>query len=584
MAKTVADLLIERLLDWGVETVFSFPGDGINGIFEAWRQNEAKLKYIQVRHEEAAAFAACGYAKYTGKLGVCMATSGPGGIHLLNGLYDAKCDGQPVLAITGHTFHDLIGTSYQQDVDLDKLFMDVAVYNERIMGPAHVANVVDEAIKTALARRGVAHINIPKDIQDWSGDGQRSKANIVGHSADVFAPPPPLPSEQELQQAAELINAGKKVAILAGRGCLRARQQVLELAECVGGPIIKPLLGKAVVPDDNPYTTGGIGLLGTAPSQDAMQGCDTLIIVGSSFPYMEFYPKPGQAKCVQIDVDPARIGLRYPADIGLAGDCQHILQALVTRLERKQDRSFLETAQKAMKNWNELLTKRATRTDKPMKPQVVAHQLNQFLADDAIIVTDTGTVTTWAARYVKMRGDMMFSGSGMLATMGNGLPYAVAAAVAYPGRQVVALCGDGGFTMTMGEMATLVKYKLPVKVVVIKNNVLGQIKWEQIVFEGNPQFGVQLQPIDFAAYARACGAQGFTVDDPAQVEGVLREAFRAEGPALIEAVVDPNEPPMPGHATMTQAVKFVEALASGKQRQGWDIIKTVFKNTVREVV
>ena len=582
MAKTVAELLIQRLLDWGVKTVFAFPGDGINGIFEAWRQNQDKLKYIQVRHEEAAAFAACGHAKFTGGLGVCMATSGPGGIHLLNGLYDAKCDGQPVLAITGHTFHDLIGTNYQQDVDLDKLFMDVAAYNERIMGPAHVHNVVDEAIKTALSRRTVAHITIPKDIQDWSSDSERSKANIAGHSADVYAPPTSLPPREELQAAADLINAGKKVALLAGRGCLEARQEVIALAEKLGAPIIKPLLGKGVVPDDSPYTTGGIGLLGTAPSQDAMKACDTLVILGSSFPYQEFYPKPGQAQSVQIDVDPTKIGLRYSVNIGLTGDCKRVLHALLPLIQRKEDRGFLQGAQAAMKQWQELLQERGTRKDRPMKPQVVTYHLNKLLSDDAIICCDTGTVTTWGARYLQMRGDMLFSASGLLATMGNGLPYAVAAAVAYPGRQVIALVGDGGFTMMMGEMATLVKYKLPVKVVIIKNNTLGQIKWEQMVFEGNPQFGVDLQPIDFAMYARACGAAGYTLDDPEKAEGVLREALAHPGPALVEAVVDANEPPMPGHATMQQAWNFAKAMVRG-DKDRWDILKTVIKDQIREV-
>src|SRR5690242_3394948 len=307
MAKTVADLLVTHLIDWGVDTIFGLPGDGVNGLFEALRTHQDKIRFIQVRHEEAAAFAACGYAKYTGRLGVCVATSGPGGLHLLNGLYDAKFDGQPVLAITGHTFHDLIGTHYQQDVDLDKLFMDVAAYNERVMGPAHVHNVVDEAVKTALARRTVAHITIPKDIQDWTdSDAERSEANIPQHSADIYAPSCPLPPATLLQQAAAVINEGSKVVILAGRGCLNARAELLAFAERVGGVIIKPLLGKAVVPDDNPFTTGGIGLLGTAPSQDALTECDTLLIAGSTFPYMEFYPKPGQAKAVQIDIDSSR--------------------------------------------------------------------------------------------------------------------------------------------------------------------------------------------------------------------------------------------------------------------------------------
>jgi pyruvate dehydrogenase (quinone) len=584
MARTVADLLIDRLIDWGVNTVFGYPGDGINGIFEALRTRQDKVQFVQVRHEEAAAFAACGFAKFTGGLGVCLATSGPGGIHLLNGLYDAKFDGQPVLAVTGHTFHDLIGTHYQQDVDLDKLFMDVAGYNERIMGPAHVQNVVDEAIKTAMGRRSVVHVTIPKDIQEWTAsENGRSRANIPHHSADLYAESSPLPSQAHLREAADLINRGAKVAILAGRGALAARAEVLELAERVAGPVVKPLLGKGVVPDDSPYTTGGVGLLGTAPSQDAMQGCDTLVMLGTSFPYMEFYPKPGAAKCVQIDTDPARIGLRYPADVGLVGDCRRVLRALLPMVQRKSDPGFLEKAQEGTRRWNELMEKRGTRPDKPMKPQVVAYHLNRFLRDDALVVSDTGTVTTWAARYVRMRGTMQFAASGTLATMGNGLPYAVAAGVAYPDRQVVALVGDGGFTMMMGEMATLVKYKLPVKVIVFKNNTLGMIRWEQMVLEGNPQFGVDLQPIDFAAYARACGAPAYTLDDPGQAEGVLREALSRPGPALVEAVIDPTEPPLPGHITLDQAGHFAEALARG-QKDRWGIIKTVLENKVREVV
>lgn len=584
MAKTAGDMLVERLSDWGVDTIFGFPGDGINGIYESLRTHRDKIRLIQVRHEEAAAFAACGYAKYTGNLGVCLATSGPGGIHLLNGLYDAKCDGQPVLAITGHTFHDLIGTHFQQDVDLVKLFMDVAVYNERVMGPAHVDNVIDEAIRTALARRGVAHVCIPKDVQDWqNGEAPRSKANIPGHSADANAASPLLPSEAALQAGADLINQGSKVAILAGRGCLGAREEVLELADQVGGPIIKALLGKAVVPDDHPLTTGGLGLLGTAPSQDAMKGCDTLVILGSSFPYLEFYPKPNQAKCLQVDLDPTRIGLRYPADIGLVGDCRRVLQALLPLIVPREDRHFLQKAQKGIQEWNRLLELRAAREDKPLKPQVVVHRLNKYLADDAIIVSDCGTVTSWAARYIKIRDRMLFSASGLLATMANGLPYSIGASAAYPGRQVVAVVGDGGFTMLMGEVATLVKYEMPVKIIIIKNNTLGQIKWEQMVFEGNPEYGVDLQPIDFAAYARACGAGGLTVDDPLQVDNVLRQAFEHPGPAVVEAVVDPNEPVLPGHVTMEQAWNFAKALVRG-EKYNIQILKTVLEDKVREVV
>src|SRR5437868_2514340 len=359
MAKTVANLLIERLLDWGVDTVFSLPGDGINGIFEAWRENEDKLRYIQVRHEEAAAFAACGYAKFTGGLGVCMATSGPGGIHLLNGLYDAKCDGQPVLAITGHTFHDLIGTHYQQDVDLEKLFEDVAAYSERVMGPAHVKNVIDEAVKVALSRRTVAHLTIPKDVQEWdAADLPASKANIPAHSADLFVPPSPLPSPELLRQAADVVNAGSKVVILAGRGCLGARDALLQLADRMAGVIVKPLLGKAVVPDNSPYTTGGIGLLGTAPSEVAMEQCDTLLMAGTSFPYLEFYPRHDRCRGVQIDRDPSRIGLRFPVDVGLCGDAKATLQVLTPHIKRRENRSFLEEAQSGMAKWRELMAAR----------------------------------------------------------------------------------------------------------------------------------------------------------------------------------------------------------------------------------
>ena len=583
MTNTVADLLVDRLIQWGIDTVFSLPGDGINGIFESLRQRQDRIKLIQVRHEEAAAFAACGYAKFTRRLGVCLATSGPGGLHLMNGLYDAKCDGQPVLAITGHTFHDLSGTHYQQDVDLVKVFADVAAYNERIMGPAHVCNVVDEAVKTAIAKRTVAHITIPKDIQDWSANGQRSKANIASHSGDLYSEPLPLPPHAALRKAAEILNGGTRVAILAGRGCLPARKEILAMAEKLAAPIVKPLLGKAVVPDDSPYTTGGIGLLGTAPSQEVLEECDALLIAGSSFPYLEFYPKPDQARAVQIDLDPSRIGLRYPVEIGLAGHCWDVLRALLPLIEQKTDRTFLSTAQERMRKWNELMEARSTREDLPLKPQVVAHALNDFLNDDAVICTDTGTVTTWAARHIIMRGNMEFSASGTLATMGNGLPYSIGAAVAFPGRQVVCFAGDGGLTMLMGELATIAKYRLPVKVIVIKNNMLGMIKWEQLVFEGNPQYGVQLHPIDFVAVAQACGVAGYTLDDPHLVKAVLGEAFHHAGPALVEAVVDPNEPPLPGKITTDQAWQFVKALAKG-QKDRWDIVKTVVENKIREVV
>lgn len=580
---TVADLLIDRLLAWGVDTIFSLPGDGINGIYEALRTRRDRITLVLVRHEESAALAACGYAKFTKRLGVCLATSGPGGIHLLNGLYDAKCDGQPVLAITGHTFHDLIGTHYQQDVNLDKLFSDVAAYSERVMGPAHVGNVVDEAIKTAISRRTVAHLTIPKDVQDWSADGQGSKANVPGHSGDLYSDPLPLPSRALLEKAAAILNNGTKIAILAGRGCLGARDDIIRLADTLAAPIVKPLLGKGVVPDDHPLTTGGIGLLGTAPSQEALDTCDTLIIAGSSFPYMEFYPQPGQARAVQIDLDASRIGLRYPVEVGLVGQCWDVLRALLPLIRHKTDRTFLQHMQSRMVDWNALLEARGTRIDVPMKPQVAVRALNAFLADDAIICCDTGTVTTWVARHIAMKGTMQFSASGTLATMANGLPYSLGAAIAYPGRQIVCIAGDGGFSMLMSELATLVKYALPVKIIVLKNNLLGMIKWEQLAFEGNPQYGVELQPIDFAACARSCGASGFSVENPADLQDVYRQAFAHPGPVVVEAVIDPMEAPLPGKMTMEQAWQFAKAVARG-QEDRWDLMKSLMLNKIREVV
>jgi pyruvate dehydrogenase (quinone)/pyruvate oxidase len=581
---TAADILVDTLLKWGVDTIFGIPGDGINGIIEALRKRQEDIRFIQVRHEEAAAFNACAYAKWTGRLGACIATSGPGGIHLLNGLYDAKLDGQPVIAITGLQFHDLLHTFTQQDVELDRLYIDVCVYNARVMGPTHVENIVELACRAALAYRGVAHVTMPVDMQSQPAEqSPRSDRNIPHHVSDAMAHSAQMPSDDQLARAAALLNSGKKTAILAGRGALDAGAQLLAIAERLAAPIIKPLLGKGAVPDDSPFTTGGIGLLGTKPSQEALANCDTLLIAGSSFPYIEYYPKPGDARAVQIDIDPKRIGLRYPAEAGLVGDTAKTLQALMARLNYRDDRSFLEEAQAGMREWNELTAERGTRQDKPMKPQVVAHELNKLLADDAIVATDSGTITTWIARHLTMRGNMMFSCSGNLATMACGLPYAIAAAVAYPGRQAIAFVGDGGLTMLLGELATCVKYGLDVKIVVIKNNALGQIKWEQMVFLGNPEYVCELQPIDFATVARGFGVKAFTVDDPAKCGEVLREALKVRGPALVEAVVDPHEPPMPPKATAKQLLHFAESLARGTPARG-KIALTVASDIVREVV
>src|SRR6266403_959726 len=527
MKTTASDILIDAIHDWGVDVVFGLPGDGINGIMEALRKRSDKIRFIQVRHEEAAAFMACAYAKYTGKLGVCLATSGPGGLHLLNGLYDAKLDGQPVLAMTGLQYHDLVHTYTQQDVELDKVFMDVAVYNTRVMGPNHVENVAHLACRSALSSRGVSHITIPVDTQEHEIDPRKmSKRNVPHHISDVRAKGVVKPPDSELERAAYILNSGKRIAILVGRGALGATDELEVLAETLGAPIIKALLGKSAVPDTSPYTTGGIGLLGTKPSQEALEDCDTLLMVGTSFPYIEFLPKPGQARGVQIDLDPARIGLRYPVEVGLVGDSADTLAALLPFLERKEDRSFLERAQAGMKKWWSLMEEVGSRRDKPMKPQVVAWELGRRIADDAIVSCDSGTIATWFARQIPARRGQMYSLSGTLASMANGLPYAIAAQVAYPQRQCIAFVGDGGFSMLMAEFATAVKYQLPIKVIIVKNNTLGMIKWEQMVFLGNPEYGCELQPIDFAAFARACGGHGFAVDRPDLCAVTLDEALR----------------------------------------------------------
>ena len=579
---TAAEAFIETIHRWGVDTIYGLPGDGINGIMEALRVHQDRVRFVQVRHEEAAAFMACAHAKYTGRLGCCLATSGPGAIHLLNGLYDAKMDGQPVLAITGMTYHDMIGTFYQQDVNTERLFEDVAVYDERVMSGSQAEQLANLACRAALSYRGVAHVTFPNDLQEVDSGQDRSKANIPEHTSSVYQPERALPSRDQLERMAEILNAGKKFAILAGRGALDATDELERLAETLAAPIVKPLLGKASVPDESPYTTGGIGLLGTKPSEDVMEQCDTLFIIGSSYPYIEFLPKPGQARGVQIDVKPKSLGLRYPIEFGVAGDSKTVLQALLPLLRRNEDRSFLQMAQDGMKDWWALLDDRGRRTDTPMHPEVVAYELNKLLDDDAIISTDSGTITTWAARYIRIKRGQMFSLAGNLATMAPGLPYTNAAQVAYPNRQCIGIVGDGGFTMLMGELATAVKYNLPVKILIFKNNVLGQIKWEQMVFLGNPQYGVELEPIDFAKYAEAVGARGFTITEPAQCRAVLEEALRHNGPAVIQAVVDPNEPPMPAKVQLQQALHMGEALARGEPNRV-RIGETLFRDKVDDL-
>lgn len=584
MARTAADILVDVLVDWGVDTIFGIPGDGINGVVEALRQRKDEIRFIQVRHEEAAAFAACGYAKFTGKLGVCLATSGPGGLHLLNGLYDAKLDHQPVLAITGLQYHDLVGTHTQQDVELDKVFQDVSVFNQRIMGAAHVRNIATLACRTALAHRGVAHITIPVDLQDQAaGDDMRAPRNVKGHNTALFAPELPIPSEAEMRRAVEIMDAGKRIVILAGQGALKATDQLERLAEKTGAVIVKALLGKAAVPDDSPYTTGSVGLLGIEPSQTALETCDTLLIAGSTFPYIEYYPKPDQARGIQIDIDAARIGLRYPVEAGLVGDCRLALDILTERVQPHDDCSFLEKAQAGKAEWMRLMEERGTRQDMPMKPQVAAWELGKRLTDTAIVACDSGTIATWWARQIPVKRGQMHSLSGNLATMAPGLPYAIAAQIAYPDRQVIAYVGDGGFSMLMADFVTAVKYNLPVKVIINNNSSLGQIKWEQMVMLGNPEYVCDLHPIDFAKVAEACGGKGFTIRDPKDCGAILDAALAHPGPVVVDCLVDGNEPPMPPKVKAKQAAHFAEALARGTP-DALKIAATVFKDRAREII
>ncbi|MGI8837746.1 MAG: thiamine pyrophosphate-dependent enzyme [Pyrinomonadaceae bacterium] len=582
MANNAADILVESIIAWGVDTVFGLPGDGINGIMEALRQRQDRVRFIQVRHEEAAAFMACAYAKYTGRLGCCLATSGPGGIHLLNGLYDAKLDQAPVLAITGQIYSDLKGSKFQQEVNMTLLFEDVTVYNQEVINPNQVEMLANEACRHALNHRGVAHITFPVDYQEKEPSGKGTMHKVQGHTSSRWSPPIIIPPEEELKLAAAILNEAEKPVILVGQGALGATDEVIEIADKLGAPVVKALLGKAVIPDDHPLTTGGLGLLGTTPSQEAMEQADALLIVGSSFPYMEYLPKPDQAKGVQIDDKPDRIGLRFPVEVGLVGNAKPTVAALSRFITRKEDRSFLELAQKGMRKWWELMDTRAMRDDIPIKPQRVAWELSELAAEDAIISTDSGTITTWIARHFKIKRNQKFSCSGTLATMAPGLPYAIAAKVAFPERQSIAFVGDGGFTMLMGEFLTAVKYNLPIIVVIIKNNTLGQIKWEQIVFLGNPEYGCELHNPDFARFAEACGGLGITVEKPDEIRPALERAIAAGKPAIVEVVVDPFEPPMPSRVTIEQAAHFAEALAKG-QPQGGKIALTLFRDKLNEL-
>ncbi|MFC0865965.1 thiamine pyrophosphate-dependent enzyme [Sphaerimonospora cavernae] len=586
MTDIAAEVLIERLADWGVDTIFGIPGDGINGIMEGLRRQSDRVRFVLVHHEEAAAFMATAHAKATGRLGVCLATSGPGGIHLLNGLYDAKLDHQPVLAITGMQETSVLGTGYQQEVHLDHLYADVAEYNLIVDNPTQLPGVVDIAVRTAYARRGVAHLSLPNDVQvapATQDPYQHVAPATPPATAPIYLSPPGMPRTEDLEAAADVLNASERPAILAGAGALHAREEVLAVAEVLGAPVIKTLPGKAVIPDDSPYAVGGIGLLGTRPGEELIEDCDTLLMVGTNFPYTKHLPEPGKTRVVQIEADPIRAGVRLPTEVPMIGDAREGLAGLLPLLKPRSDRAHLEKYQRAMDRWRDDMTALQSPERDPIAPQYLMGCIDRAASDDAILTCDSGTIATWAARHWTIRGNRQFYLSGNLATMAPGLPYAIATQLAFPGRQVIAFIGDGGFAMLMAEFLTAAHLNLPITVVVNNNDSLGQILWEQMVL-GFPEHGVRFgRPAsDFSAWARSCGGYGRKVTDPADVDEAVRQALAHDGPALVDVNVNPDEPPMPGKVGYDQAVKFAKAFLKGQPHKA-SIATTLFKDKISQL-
>jgi pyruvate dehydrogenase (quinone) len=571
MAKIVADYVLERLREWGVHRIFGYPGDGINGFLGALDRAKGDPDFIQARHEEMAAFMACGHAKFTDEIGVCMATSGPGAIHLLNGLYDAKLDHAPVLAIVGQQKRASLGSEYQQEVDLQVLFKDVSEYVMTCMDPSQARHLVDRAIRVALDRRGVSTLIFPNDVQEEKAVPSPSRVHGSVYSSVGYVRPRVLPPAGELERAAQILDDGKKVAILVGQGARGAAEQVIEVAELLGAGVAKALLGKDVLPDDLPFVTGPIGLLGSRPSYELMEGCDTLFMIGTSFPYSEWLPKEGNAKCVEIDVDATRIGIRYPADVALVGDARDTLHELIPLLDRKEDRSWRDQVEKSVEEWWRVLEDRAMMDADPMNPQRVAHELSKVLPDDAIIAADSGSSTNWYARQVKLKKGNRASLSGNLATMGPGTPYGIAAKFAYPQRPVIVFVGDGAFQMNgMNELITVKRYldrwqDKRLIWCVFNNQDLNQVTWEQRVLAGDPKFmGTQWIPdFPYARYAELVGFTGIYCDDAESMAGAWQQALTADHPVVLEVKVDPEIPPLPPHITRVQAEEMAKAMVKG---------------------
>jgi pyruvate dehydrogenase (quinone) len=573
MADHVSDFVLSRLREWGVHRIYGFPGDGINGFLGALDRADGDPEFIQARHEEMAAFMACGHGKFAGpdSVGVCMATSGPGAIHLLNGLYDAKLDHVPVLAIVGQQKRSALGSSYQQEVDLQVLYKDVSEFVQTCMDPAQARHLVDRAIRIALDRRCVSTLIFPNDVQEAKAVPSPPRMHGSVYSSVGYNRPRIVPQDGDIQHAAEILNEGEKVAILIGQGARGAADEIEQVADLLGAGVAKALLGKDVLPDDLPYVTGAIGLLGTIPSADMMMGCDTLLMVGTSFPYAEFLPKEGQAKCVEIDIDAAFIGIRYPNDVSLIGDAKATLKELVPHLIRKEDRSWRDEIEKNVGRWWEIVEKRALEDANPMNPQRVAHELSQVLPEDAIITADSGSSTNWYARQVKLRKGNLASLSGNLATMVPGVPYAIAAKFEHPDRPVICFVGDGAFQMLgMNEMLTIKRYMdrwqdKRLIFCVFNNQDLNQVTWEQRVMEGDPKFpGTQWLPdFDYAGYADLVGLKGIFCDSGDGMRAAWEEALTAGLPVVLEVKTDPEVPPLPPHITFEQAKKMAQAMAKG---------------------
>jgi pyruvate dehydrogenase (quinone) len=583
MAQTVSQFFWNRLYDWGVRCVFGYPGDGINGLLGGLqRLGEDKIRFVQVRHEEMAAFMASAYAKFTGELGVCIATSGPGASHLVTGLYDARLDHMPVLAIAGQQARNAVGGHYQQELDLVSMFKDVAgAFVQQASTPAQVRHLIDRAIRIAIGERRVTALVMPNDLQEQPYEEPPRKHGTL-HSGIGYARPKVVPYETDLRRAADTLNAGKKVAILAGAGALHATDELIAVADRLGAGVAKALLGKAALPDDLPWVTGSIGLLGTKPSWELMTECDTLLMVGSGFPYSEFLPKEGAARGVQIDLEPEMLSIRYPMEVNLLGDSAETLRALLPMLEQKADRSWRETIEKNVMAWWEEMDARAHVPANPVNPQRVVSELSPRLPDRAIITSDSGSCANWYARDIKIRRGMMCSLSGGLASMGAAVPYAIAAKIAHPDRPVIALVGDGAMQMNnMAELITVAKYwkewKTPNWVVCVFNNQdLNQVTWEQRVMEGNPRFVAtqQIPDVPYYRFAELIGLRGLFVDDPDRLGGAWDEALASDRPVVLEVKTDPEVPPLPSHITLDQARKFTSMLVKGDPDESGVLIGT----------